>query len=67
MESSMNYVWCYLGGAIAGAAIALLFAPESGKSLRRRICNKAKERVDHLKDGMEEAHRRCSKTANDVQ
>ena len=32
-----NQVWAFFGGAIVGAAIALLLAPKSGEELRKDI------------------------------
>lgn len=37
-----------LGGALAGAAIALLWAPKSGEVLREEIATIAKEKYSHL-------------------
>ncbi|MCH5311555.1 MAG: YtxH domain-containing protein [Prevotella sp.] len=34
---SLGYIGAFLGGAIAGAAIGLLLAPESGKDTRSKI------------------------------
>lgn len=31
-------IYAFLGGAIVGAGAALLFAPESGEDIRKRIC-----------------------------
>lgn len=35
--SYSNLLYAFLGGAIVGAGAALLFAPEKGEDLRRRI------------------------------
>lgn len=34
---SLGYIGAFLGGAIAGTAIGLLLAPESGKDTRSKI------------------------------
>lgn len=47
----MRTLFAFLGGAVAGAAIALLLAPEKGEVTRRKI----KGMVDH---GIEEAEER---------
>ena len=33
----MNWIYAFLGGAIVGAGVAILFAPEKGEDLRARI------------------------------
>lgn len=35
--NKLNILYAFLGGAIAGAGAALLFAPEKGEELRSRI------------------------------
>lgn len=37
-----------LGGAVVGAAVALLLAPKSGADLRNEITSVAKEKYSHL-------------------
>lgn len=33
----MNWIYAFLGGAVVGATVAVLFAPEKGEDLRARI------------------------------
>jgi gas vesicle protein len=37
-------------GAVAGAAVALLFAPQSGRETRRMIMDKTREVADTIKE-----------------
>ena len=37
MSSNLNWLYAFLGGAILGAGVAILFAPEKGEDLRNRI------------------------------
>jgi len=57
--SGSTVLLAVLGGAAAGAAVALLTAPKSGRELRAQISDKARETrdqvTDTLKNGREKA------------
>lgn len=36
---ALNILYAFLGGAIVGCSVALLFAPEKGEDMRTRICD----------------------------
>ena len=40
-DNSSGVVICFLSGAIVGAAVALLLAPESGQRTRRKLAHQA--------------------------
>ena len=48
-DNSTNAVW-FLTGAALGAAIALLYAPQSGVETRRLLTRKAREGRDALSE-----------------
>ena len=37
MNNTLGLISAFIGGAVVGAGAALLFAPEKGEDLRRRI------------------------------
>lgn len=44
MNNTLGLISAFLGGAIVGAGAAVLFAPEKGEDLRRRIGNILREK-----------------------
>jgi len=49
-KGTFNFIAGILLGAVMGASIALLAAPESGKRTRRRIVRAVSSAGDHLED-----------------
>jgi len=47
---SLNLLYAFLGGAIVGCGAALLFAPEKGEDVRRRIVNLLKKKGIKISD-----------------
>jgi len=51
----LSLIYGFLGGAIVGASLALLFAPESGKDMRKRIKELLKKKgIDFSDDEVEQ-------------
>ena len=52
---SLSLLYVFIGGAILGAGLALLYAPESGKDLRVRIKELLKKKgIDFSDDEVEQ-------------
>ncbi|MDA1306417.1 MAG: YtxH domain-containing protein [Acidobacteria bacterium] len=62
-NASGQVLLAFVLGAVAGAAVALLYAPSSGEETRRRIADKAREGREKAesaaRDGRDFLHRQC--------
>lgn len=47
-----NTLLAFIGGALVGAAAALLLAPDSGENTRKKIKDAVKSEVDDLEEKM---------------
>ncbi|MBQ9094157.1 MAG: YtxH domain-containing protein [Prevotella sp.] len=61
---ALGYIGAFLGGAIAGAAIGLLAAPESGKDTRKKISSTIKDFCD--KHNLELTKKEMAELAEDL-
>lgn len=55
-----NGIIAFIGGALAGAAAAILLAPDSGENTRRKIREKAQHEYDNLKKKFADAECGCA-------
>ncbi len=44
-----NTLLAFIGGALAGAVVALLYAPDKGENIRRRMKERAEDEYNGLK------------------
>ena len=54
-------LFTFVSGALAGAAVALLYAPMSGKRLQRKVADVAEQVADKVED-LQDQVRRFTKT-----
>ena len=52
-------------GAVVGAAISMLFAPESGAQVRRRLQQQGSQVSERVRDKVEELATRVQRTAEE--
>ncbi|MFT3885947.1 MAG: YtxH domain-containing protein [Flavobacteriales bacterium] len=62
--STQKTILGFLGGIAAGAALGILFAPQSGKKTRKSILRRADRAKDDLSDLIEEGHKQWRKARN---
>ncbi len=58
-----NGIIAFIGGALVGAAAAILMAPDSGENTRRKLKEKAQQEYDNLKQKV--ANVKCDCNAPD--
>jgi gas vesicle protein len=53
MNNTLKIVVAVAAGAAAGAALGILFAPDKGSEIRRKIAEQGKKIADSVKDRFE--------------
>lgn len=66
LERGSSSVVGFMLGAVIGAGIALLLAPEAGRDTRRRLGQTARRWGTSVKDGVEHARGRVGELKEDV-
>lgn len=56
-SNASTLLFTFVGGVIAGAAVALLFAPMTGKKLQKKVSNVADKVVDKVDDLQDKVRR----------
>jgi gas vesicle protein len=71
--STTKILFGFLAGAVAGAAIGILFAPDKGSETRRKISDESQDLAENLKgkfnnlvDGVKEKFSSIKSEAEDV-
>ena len=62
-----NGIIAFIGGALVGAATAILLAPDSGENTRKKLKEKAEEEYNNLKEKVAKAKNSCSAPDCDCQ
>lgn len=61
---ALGYIGAFLGGAIAGAALGIIAAPESGADTRKKIASTVKDFCD--KHNIELSRKEMAELAEDL-
>ena len=62
---ALGYIGAFLGGAVAGAALGVLLAPEAGESTRNKLSDAVKSFCD--KHDIKLTRKQVEELVNDVQ
>jgi gas vesicle protein len=65
-RSSGSVIVAFALGALAGAVVALLYAPAAGEETRRRWSEKAREARDRAKDAVNDAREMVDRHRDDI-
>ena len=60
------FIWGLLAGGIIGSVLALLYAPSSGKKLRKDIADKADDFIEDIEEMYESGKEKAGKVIQDV-
>ena len=63
-SSLSSYTWTFLFGAITGAAVALLYAPMTGKKMQRKVADVTEKVKDVVEDSVGNVQSVLRKVAN---
>ena len=66
-DSNMNAAVALIGGALLGAGIALLFAPQSGRKTRRQIRHFAEKAGSKIQDARRELQHSLDNIVGDME
>lgn len=67
--SGFGVFMAFLGGAVAGAAVALLYAPQSGDETRDRLLgyvNQGKDKMQRVPTALKSAYSQATEVARDA-
>ena len=59
-----SFALTFAGGAIAGAAVALLFTPMTGRKMQKKVANATERVIDVVEDSVDNVQNLLRKVAN---
>jgi len=67
MNNTGKILTAVAAGAVAGAVLGILFAPDKGSETRRKINDQGKKVADDLKNQFEKISGKCNDFKNGIQ